>query len=139
MNILRKYTRRSLAANRSRTLVTIIGIILSMGLLTAVIEGANSGVQFMVRGEAARNGSWELFAYDTDEARLEGLMSDPEIGEAAAWKNVGFDVAFPKSFSDPYLVIQSISDDMSELLPLRIVSGRMPQNDSEIVIPHNMP
>ena len=36
MDIFKKYTRRCLKTNRSRTLVTIIGIVLSMALLTAV-------------------------------------------------------------------------------------------------------
>ena len=58
MNILRKYTRRSMGLSKSRTLVTIIGIVLSMALLTAVIEGAYSGMQYMVRNEEANSGRW---------------------------------------------------------------------------------
>ena len=49
MNIFHRFTRRSLSANRSRTWVTIIGIVLSMAMFTAVIEGAYSGQQFLVR------------------------------------------------------------------------------------------
>lgn len=44
MNVFHRFTRRSLEKNPTRTLVTIIGIILSMALLTAVIEGGNSGI-----------------------------------------------------------------------------------------------
>ena len=47
MKIFRQFTRRSLAKNRVRTLVTIIGIVLSMALFTAVIEGAYSGLEYM--------------------------------------------------------------------------------------------
>ena len=50
MNVFHRFTRRSLEKNPTRTLVTIIGIILSMALLTAVIEGGNSGIQYLVRG-----------------------------------------------------------------------------------------
>ena len=42
MNILTKYTLRCLKKNRVRTLVTIIGIILSVSLFTAVSEGFNT-------------------------------------------------------------------------------------------------
>lgn len=44
MNVFHRFTRESLIRNRSRTLVTIVGIILSVALLTAVTEGAYSGV-----------------------------------------------------------------------------------------------
>ena len=54
MNILHTFTRRALKKNRMRTLVTIIGIVLSMALLTAVIEGAYSGLCYM-RGVIAED------------------------------------------------------------------------------------
>ena len=56
MNVFQRYTLASLKKNRSRTLVTIIGIVLSMALITAVIEGAFSGVSFLIRSEEARLG-----------------------------------------------------------------------------------
>ena len=40
MKLFRQFTWQSLKANRSRTLVTIIGIILSVALLTAGAAGA---------------------------------------------------------------------------------------------------
>ena len=43
-NVFHSFTRQSLKKNRSRTIVTIIGILLSMALLTAVIQAVNSGL-----------------------------------------------------------------------------------------------
>ena len=45
MNIFHTFTRACLAKNRSRTLVTVIGIVLSMALFTAVLEGAEQARQ----------------------------------------------------------------------------------------------
>lgn len=47
MNIFHCLTRRALVKNRTRTLVTIIGITLSMALFTAVIQGAHSGLDYL--------------------------------------------------------------------------------------------
>ena len=58
MNVFHRFTRESLIRNRSRTLVTIVGIILSVALLTAVTEGAYSGVQFLRRSVEQRVGSF---------------------------------------------------------------------------------
>ena len=57
MNVFRRFTLASLKKNPSRTLVTIIGIVLSMALVTAVVQGAYSGIQFLVRSEEARVGA----------------------------------------------------------------------------------
>ena len=56
MNVFHRYTRQALRKNRSRTWVTIVGIILSVALFTAVTEGAYSGVQYLV-GAAEYTGS----------------------------------------------------------------------------------
>ena len=63
MNIFHKITRKSLAKNRTRTIVTVIGIILSMALFTAVIEGAYSGVQFLMRSEIEQSGAYHGYYY----------------------------------------------------------------------------
>lgn len=56
MNVFQKFTRISLHRNRSRTLVTIIGIMLSMAMFTAVVEAVCSGMQYLVRAETVRVG-----------------------------------------------------------------------------------
>lgn len=48
MNVFHRYTRQALRENRSRTWVTIVGIILSVALFTAVTEGAYSGVRYLI-------------------------------------------------------------------------------------------
>ena len=49
MNVFHRFTRQSLRKNRSRTWVTIVGIVLSVAMFTAVTEGAYSGVRYLVR------------------------------------------------------------------------------------------
>ena len=56
MNVFHRYTRQALRKNRSRTWVTIVGIILSVALFTAMTEGAYSGVQYLVGGRRVHRG-----------------------------------------------------------------------------------
>lgn len=51
MNIFHKFTWRSLRKNRVRSIVTVVGIMLSMAMFTAVIEAAYSGLAFLLRAE----------------------------------------------------------------------------------------
>ena len=76
MNVFHRFTRESLIRNRSRTLVTIVGIILSVALLTAVTEGAYSGVQFLRRSVEQRVGSF--FGYFDNLTEGGGLAAHAE-------------------------------------------------------------
>ncbi|MBR1780508.1 MAG: FtsX-like permease family protein, partial [Oscillospiraceae bacterium] len=77
MNILNTYTRKSLLRNRTRTLVTVIGILLSMALFTAVIEGAYSGQQYLIRSVIAADGDWHVAFSGTTQVDLERIEADP--------------------------------------------------------------
>lgn len=55
MNVFHRFTRQSLRKNRSRTWVTIVGIVLSVAMFTAVTEGAYSGVRYLC---ARRSTPW---------------------------------------------------------------------------------
>ena len=126
MNIFRKYTRKSLAQNRSRTLVTIIGIILSMALLTAVIEGAYSGVKFMENVEIENSGSWEIYFSDMNDAKLDKLSKDQNIKQYVSWRNLGFALAGADRADDPYYIVNSVEDDIYDVLKINLSAGRLP-------------
>lgn len=79
MNVFHRFTRESLIRNRSRTLVTIVGIILSVALLTAVTEGAYSGVQFLRRSVEQRVGSFFGYFDNLTEGEASQLTQSHEV------------------------------------------------------------
>lgn len=58
MNILNKVTLKTLRKNKVRTIVTVIGIILSAAMLTAVTTAVSSGLQYLTDVESYQSGSW---------------------------------------------------------------------------------
>ena len=58
MNVLSKITRRQLAGNRTRTAVTVIGIILSVAMITAVTTLMASLYDYGVRAAKDIRGNW---------------------------------------------------------------------------------
>lgn len=137
MNVLFKYTRRSLLQNKSRTLVTVVGILLSMALFTAVIEGAYSGLQFLIRGEIDMNGAYHGVIWDLPEDKLTTLTENGELADWNLWRQVGWAEIGSTNEYKPYLLIQDISEG-SSLAAVHLKSGRLPENETELLLPEHL-
>ena len=126
--IFQRFAVKSLAANRTRTLVTIIGITLSMALLTAVIEGAYSGWVYMRDIIVEENGSWEgAFLNQTEEQR-EIILEEDEIKEAASLRQIGWAQTASTNTYKPYLLIQAYEEGFVGLAGVNVLEGRLPEN-----------
>lgn len=78
MNIVRTLTLRHLKENKGRTVVTILGIIVAVAMITAVFVGMSSLLN--VTGQAMRNdtGNYEFQAYVNDSS-IEKLKKDSRV------------------------------------------------------------
>ena len=74
MSIFTKLTQRYLSKNKTRTIVTLIGIIVSMALFTAVIEGAYSGYQFLKNREIVVTGEWQVIMNNVNIAKHASMI-----------------------------------------------------------------
>lgn len=138
MNVFHRFTRKSLAENRTRTVVTIIGIVLSMALFTAVIEGVYSGIRFLQNCEIEQNGPWHGYWMGLAPEEAESLMEQPEIDRAAELSLVGWAEIGSSNPYKPYLLIKSADTGIEELLRVRLIDGRMPEGSNEIMLPEHL-
>ena len=138
MNVFNKFTIRSLKKNRSRTLVTIIGIALSMALITAIVQAVNSGLDYLIRGETANTGAFHGFYYDITEEEAKKVQSDSEISDTASWQQVGWAEIDSANDTKPYLLIESISENFTDLVSVNLTEGKMPESDYEIILPSHL-
>lgn len=138
MHVLRKFTWKSLLRNPARTIVTVIGILLSMALLTAVTEGAYSGLQFLKRSVVAEDGAYHAFYENMTAGEMEKLQADGEITATAAWQEVGWAEIGSENPDKPYLHIVSADETLPELLAIRLTEGRMPEKEGELLLPEHL-
>ena len=138
MKALRTYTLRCLKKNRLRTLVTIVGIVLSVSLFTAVSEGAYSGQQYLVNNVKAMVGSYHAYYKEIDDAQLQQLRESNELDQLAEVGSVGWANIAPDNEVYPYLYVCSITPSVTELVPVRVLEGRLPENENELLIPNNL-
>ncbi|MEE1219670.1 MAG: ABC transporter permease [Ruminococcus sp.] len=137
MKILNKLTLKNLKLNRSRTIVTIIAIVLSTALITIVAGIGASQQQTMIDSQLYYTGDFDLSAM--------GSISKDDISDLKANRDVkdvyitdAFKIAkMPENKSDavPYLYIRPISANAyGTCFKTELVEGRYPKNDKEIVL-----
>ncbi|MDU7440656.1 MAG: ABC transporter permease, partial [Clostridium sp.] len=66
MNILNKVALEGMKKNRTRTLVTIIGVILSAAMITSVTTFGISMLTYVTNGAIAKYGDWHVAFSDVD-------------------------------------------------------------------------
>lgn len=138
MNIFSKITAKTMKANRVRTIVTIIGVILSTSMITAVATFGSSFQRFLVDYSISQNGKWHVAVTGTDSEQAHSLSGHEDVEKAAVLKTLGyawFEPVVRQSPSMPYLYVRSLSKEALEMLPAHMKEGRMPKTADEIAVP----
>ena len=138
MNILQKSTWKVLMKNKTHTWVTIIGILLSAAMFTAVTTCVSSMQNFMMRTVIATDGSWHGRQYNVNGAHVAALRGNEEIEELLVFEKIGYAPIGSSNDYKPYLMVEGVSGKVGELLPFEITSGRMPENSNELLIPNHL-
>lgn len=136
MNIFNKVTLQGMKKSRTRTIVTVIGVVLSAAMITAVATFGTSLLNFLVNGSIVKYGDWHVEFLDVDSSFVQERTHDNEVANTVAFKNIGYaTLDGGKSPEKPYLFIAEFSEEAFDTLPIRLISGRLPENSSEILVP----
>ncbi len=138
MNIFHKVTRRTLAENRTRTIVTIIGILLSAAMFTAVTVSVSSITEYLKKCTIYRGGDWHGCFYDLPEQELQDFLQNEEIADAALAQNIGYAEVETTNTYKPYLFVMGADDLFWKNLPIHMTAGNLPTNSREILIPDHL-
>ena len=135
MNVFHKIAFQGLRESRTRTLVTIIGVILSAALLTGVTTFGISLLDYMAKGAAEKYGGWHAAFFDVSTDFIQEQAQDADVFDAVTTENLGYAALSDSRNPDkPYLFLSGYSGKAFEQLPFLILSGRLPENDREIIV-----
>ena len=139
MNIFSTITLRTMKQSRMRTVVTIIGVILSTAMITAVTTFGCSIWSYLLDYSIQRDGNWYGAAAYVSSSELERIREDSRVEMAAATDILGY-AEYEKltSVDMPYLYIQSLPEETWEICPAVLEEGRLPENETEVIIPDFM-
>ncbi len=139
MNIFNKITLQSLKKSRTRTIVTIIGVILSASMVTAVATFAVSLQSYMIKGAVAKYGDWHVAIPETNSSFMLEETEDSRVENVVALQNIGYaKLEGVQNPDKPYLFISGWNKKALGTLPIKLIYGRLPKNSSEVVIPAHL-
>ena len=139
MNLLKKLTIKNLKLNKKRTIVTIIGIMLSVALVTAVATMYASGLKSLVIYEKYIKGDFQVEFMDVPSDDVKNIKNNNGVEEVYLTTEIGYaPLKDSKNSGKPYAYVMGFNKGALENLSIRLKSGRLPQTEDEIIIPTHL-
>lgn len=139
MSILNKLTIKNLKLNKRRTIVTIIGIILSVALICAVASMVSSFRESLIKFEINRDGNFHYEFSNVDSNTLREIKNNRNFDKVYISKNIGYlKLNNSKNEDKPYAYLIAMDDIAMSNVSLNLIEGKFPTNDNEIVIPRHL-
>lgn len=134
MSILNRLTIKNLRLNKKRTIVTIIGIILSTALMVGIGLLFSSFQDLMIRDTIGYNGKYEANYGDVDLDKLNDIK-DKDFTYFYE-KPIGFSKIESSNEYKPYMYITGVNKEYFN--ELKLVDGSFPKNENEVVISNHV-
>ena len=138
MTLLNKLTIKNLKLNKKRTIVTIIGIMLSVALITAVASMYASGIKSLIKYETLIKGDFHTAFYNVPTSDIDKFVNNRNIEKLNITEGLGYAKIDSKNEDKPYAYLKGFTKDALNDLSVRLVKGRLPENTNEIVIPTHL-
>lgn len=135
MNIVYKLAIRNLKQNKRRTLVTILGVIISVAMVTAVATLVFSFSDLMIRQTIADSGEWHVQYQDVTKEQLAAIQADEATQTVAITRDLGYaPLEGGQNPNKPYLFIKEYDAQGFTQFQVELSKGRLPHTDKEVVI-----
>ena len=132
MNILNKLTQKHLIMNKKRTIVTIVGIILSTALMVGIGLLLSTFRESMIQEVIMERGDYNARIADISKSNLAIIDNNSNVKSYITRNYLGYD-RIPNDETISYFKLFSVDD--AYMSHLTLIEGRLPKNSQEIVIP----
>lgn len=133
MNIVNTLTLRHIKTHKKRSILTILAIIVSVAMVTAVFTSALSFVNFFANASKAIDGSWHYYVHTDDYLGNKALFESDDIdihGVDLFYGTADIDNN-DKSYE---MEINAVDKNYLDLRNVQITEGRMPESTNELLV-----
>lgn len=135
MKLLNKLTLKNLRLNKVRTIVTIVGIMLSAALITVVSGMALSGRQTMIDAQMVYGGNYDVALDIIDNSVIETARNNRNVENAFYKERLGY--ARTKNADGEicdYSVLAMSENTYGNCFKIDLIKGKFPTNSGEAVV-----
>lgn len=138
MNILNHLTINNLKLNKKRTLVTIIGIMLSTALICAIAGMATSLQKTMLETTKQMTGDYHVEYKKVPLEELKYIKNNRHVASYYQTHELGYTKIKNNNEYKPYLYVVLYDEKALKDGAINVLEGRLPKNDKEILIPEHL-
>ncbi len=136
MKVLNDLSIQDLKLNKKRSIVIIIGIILSTALICGVAGLVTSFQKTMVNTAKEGQGNYHTIFYNVPKDEIKYIEENREVKDYFLSEELGYSY-LPKHKNveeTPIVNVISMNDKFIENMSVKLKEGRLPENDTELAI-----
>ncbi|MGN7312097.1 FtsX-like permease family protein [Alkalicoccobacillus gibsonii] len=135
MNIVNKLTIRHLKENKKRTLVTILGTIISAAMIMAVATIGVSYADLLKKEAIENNGNWHVSYKDLTTDQIDSLLQDEQTDSLSLIQDRGYaELEDLMSSYKPYIWVRGMNDEAFTQFDVQMLEGRLPETENELIV-----
>lgn len=139
MNIVNQLTLCQMKRNKKRTVVTILGVIVSVAMITAVSTFMTSFLGVMRDQIANGEGDWHVVYNNVSSASANVILEDFRTDHYTLRSELGCALfSGLENARIPYVSVTAMSSEIFREDFIALTSGRYPENPREIIIPESL-
>lgn len=135
MNIVNTLTLRHIKTHKKRTILTIVAIIVSVAMVTAVFTSAISFIKYFQNSTLIIDGNWHVQFSDDDYSLHKPLFAtDANIDEFAARSVCGKTMFGIEDDFQPSSTVFCAEKNWFDMRNVTVSKGRLPENSHELLL-----
>lgn len=143
MSITKKLALRHLKQNKTRSVLTVLGITISVVMLTVIFTCATSFAHYYGERAINTNGNWHFFVKTDYESAKKYLLSDSSLKDIGFEKDLSTEEQSYKIYSDKanYLRTGTIYQGDAQYIKDTVTckyDGALPKSDNEIMVEQSL-
>ena len=133
MNIVNQLTLRHIKSHKRRSLLTVLAIIVSVAMVTAVFTSIFSFVKFMQDSTVAYDGNWHAQLW-YEELPKDGALKNDDFDYYLGANVMNFRYDKDKDISKAYAEVDAVTAQAQTMRNIHILEGTFPKKDGELLV-----
>ena len=134
MNIMNRLTWKSMVKNRTRTIITAIGIALAAALFCAVTTMGASILSYLIDLQIAVGGDYHVSVVTLPQEEADAIRSREDVASFSESQTLGMVNFYGQEMGLNSGIVKACNQQYFEAMPVVLKEGRLPQTSSELVI-----